>query len=264
MAAAFELTRPEHGGRYQVTVYQLGWRLGGKGASGRGPAGRIEEHGLHLWMGFYENAFRLVRECYAELGRDPATCPIVDWRDAFAPAPLVAVAERDPAGRWLAWGAEIPGTAGLPGDPHPAGLRWTMTDYVGRIAALLRTLVGSLAPQLGAATTAADAAPASVVERVTRLLRYGELATLAALIEAVALLETMLGALSRYPENLVLRLLDAFATNARRQIDARAAADLELRRLWTIIDLTLATLRGIVRFHLPTDPRGFDAIADYD
>src|SRR6185295_7046378 len=76
MAAAFELTRPEHAGRYAVTVYQLGWRLGGKGASGRGVAGRIEEHGLHLWMGFYENAFRLMRECYEELGRDPRTCPI--------------------------------------------------------------------------------------------------------------------------------------------------------------------------------------------
>src|SRR5262245_19746294 len=70
MAAAFELTRPEHRGAYHVTVYQMGFRLGGKGASGRGPHDRIEEHGLHLWMGFYENAFRLMRECYAELGRD--------------------------------------------------------------------------------------------------------------------------------------------------------------------------------------------------
>jgi len=42
VAAAFELTRPEHRGRYQVTLYQLGWRLGGKGASGRGPVDRIE------------------------------------------------------------------------------------------------------------------------------------------------------------------------------------------------------------------------------
>ena len=83
VAAAFELTRPEHGGRYQVTIYQTGWRMGGKGASGRGPAGRIEEHGLHVWLGFYENAFRLLRECYAELGRDPASHPCADWRDAF-------------------------------------------------------------------------------------------------------------------------------------------------------------------------------------
>ena len=73
MTTAFELTRPEHAGRYDVTVYQMGYRLGGKGASGRGVAQRIEEHGLHLWMGFYENAFALMRACYAELGRDPAT-----------------------------------------------------------------------------------------------------------------------------------------------------------------------------------------------
>src|SRR5437899_1614990 len=71
MAAAFELSRPEHDGRYEVAVYQTGWRLGGKGASGRGPRDRIEEHGLHVWLGFYENAFRLMRECYGELGRDP-------------------------------------------------------------------------------------------------------------------------------------------------------------------------------------------------
>lgn len=33
LTAAFELSRPEHRGRYEVTVYQLGWRLGGKGAA---------------------------------------------------------------------------------------------------------------------------------------------------------------------------------------------------------------------------------------
>ncbi|HSY56912.1 MAG TPA: NAD(P)-binding protein, partial [Bradyrhizobium sp.] len=79
IAAAFELTRPRHKGAYHVTIYQLGWRLGGKGASGRGPAGRIEEHGLHVWLGCYDNAFQLLRECYDELnakarkakGRDP-------------------------------------------------------------------------------------------------------------------------------------------------------------------------------------------------
>src|ERR1043166_5853076 len=66
MAAAFELTRPELAGRFDVTVYQVGWRLGGKGASGRGKHGRIEEHGLHVWMGFYENAYCVSRGIYAE------------------------------------------------------------------------------------------------------------------------------------------------------------------------------------------------------
>ena len=266
MSAAFELTRPEHAGRYQVVVYQVGWRLGGKGASGRGAAGRIEEHGLHLWMGFYENAFRLVRECYAELGRDPRICPIADWRDAFAPAPLVGVAERAPDGRWVPWTGEIPPTPGLPGDPQPSGLRWSMADYVARVVALLRTLLGSLEPadERSDAPATNALAPDAILARIGRFLRYGEVATLATLIEAVALLETMIGSLVRYPENLVLRFLDALAANARRQIVARAERDLPLRRLWTLADLTLATLRGIVRHHLLTDPRGFDAIDDYD
>src|SRR5262245_52996775 len=54
---------------YEVHVYENSWRLGGKGASGRDQDGRILEHGLHVWLGFYENAFRMMRECYAEVGR---------------------------------------------------------------------------------------------------------------------------------------------------------------------------------------------------
>ena len=54
---------------YEVHVYQVGWRLGGKGASGRNPlqGQRIEEHGLHIWSGFYDNAFRAMRECFDEI-----------------------------------------------------------------------------------------------------------------------------------------------------------------------------------------------------
>ena len=91
LTAAFELTAtPELRERYDVTVYQLGWRLGGKGASGRreiGPhpaAMRIEEHGLHVWFGFYENAFDVIRRVYEELDR-PADAPLRTWRDAFHP-----------------------------------------------------------------------------------------------------------------------------------------------------------------------------------
>ena len=50
---------------YRDRVYEKSWRLGGKGASGRDADGRILEHGLHVWLGFYENAFRMMRECYA-------------------------------------------------------------------------------------------------------------------------------------------------------------------------------------------------------
>ena len=75
MATAWRLSEPGWRDRFEsITVYQRGWRLGGKGASSRGASGRIEEHGLHLWLGAYDNAFRLLRECYGELDR-PATDP---------------------------------------------------------------------------------------------------------------------------------------------------------------------------------------------
>ena len=77
----------------EVSVVQRGWRLGGKGASHRKPDGRIEEHGLHVWLGYYDNAFRLMREVYEHLDRprtDPS-CPVRTWRDAFLPADEIVV-----------------------------------------------------------------------------------------------------------------------------------------------------------------------------
>ena len=57
LATAAELTNdPDWQKNYDITIYQMGWRLGGKGASGRNRdiSDRIQEHGIHLWMGFYE------------------------------------------------------------------------------------------------------------------------------------------------------------------------------------------------------------------
>ena len=116
IAAAFELTRPQHKGAYHVTIYQLGWRLGGKGSSGRGAAGRIEEHGLHVWLGCYDNAFLLLRQCYEELkandkGRGR------NWDDFFLPDSHIAVAGNSANGGWVNWAAHFPPAPGLPGDP---------------------------------------------------------------------------------------------------------------------------------------------------
>src|SRR5882724_1884834 len=98
LTAAFQLTDPANPRHHEVavTVYQIGWRLGGKGATGRntdpGGFGRIEEHGFHNWFGFYDNSFRQIQACYAELGRLPGT-PLATWRDAFIPAHEVAFVE---------------------------------------------------------------------------------------------------------------------------------------------------------------------------
>ena len=47
-------------------------------------------------------------------------------------------------------------------------------------------------------------------------------------------------------------------------LEARLEREPAVRRVWQIIDLTLATIRGGIRFGLLTDPRGFDAIDEYD
>ena len=64
LTVALQLTDPANPNHadYEVTVHQLGWRLGGKGATGRPTdtpwaEARIEEHGLHNWFGFYDNSF---------------------------------------------------------------------------------------------------------------------------------------------------------------------------------------------------------------
>ena len=69
LATAFHLTLNREGWGKRLrgaVVYQMGWRLGGKGASGRNAAAqkRIEEHGLHVWPGFYHNAFHIMQVCY--------------------------------------------------------------------------------------------------------------------------------------------------------------------------------------------------------
>jgi len=269
ITAAFELSRPEHDGRYRVTVYQQGWRLGGKGASGRGPAGRIEEHGLHVWLGFYENAFRLLRECYDELGRDPSTCPIAHWRDAFTTDPYVGVVEHTKEGEWQEWLAYFPPRPGLPGDPLTEENPFTMSGYLARSAALLFSLL--VAAQEKNDRQEGPAGPRSPLPRpdelpqaIARLLRYGQLATLAAVVEGAGLLAAVFRFAPQLPTELITRLVEQVATSARQQLEKITDKDDETRRIWQVIDLCLAIVKGSLRFGLLTDPRGFDAINEYD
>ena len=126
VTAAFEITEsPGWQDKYEITFYQLGWRLGGKGASGRNQeAGdRIEEHGLHMWFGYYENAFNAMRRCYEALNRDPSkplsTC--LDGKNpAFKPHDLFILCQFWNA-KWSQWdlkppaiGHEVPGDGKIP------------------------------------------------------------------------------------------------------------------------------------------------------
>ena len=124
LAAAFALTdRPADRIRFAVTVLQPGWRLGGKGASGRNAqlGQRIEEHGLHIWSGFYENAFWMMRKCYGALSR-PASAPLASLFAAFRPRHYTAMAAPGVNGDAFAmWKGYLPHETGLPGDAIAGG-----------------------------------------------------------------------------------------------------------------------------------------------
>ncbi|MCA9704447.1 MAG: NAD(P)-binding protein [Myxococcales bacterium] len=104
-AAAFYLAKT---GLYDITLYTLGFRLGGKCAAGRNPnaALRIEEHGLHAFIGFYNNALRTVREVYeqAELplarGRAPWTVEDLARGDGPVAEAFVGTNAVGLMGRW--------------------------------------------------------------------------------------------------------------------------------------------------------------------
>jgi uncharacterized protein with NAD-binding domain and iron-sulfur cluster len=134
MSSVFWLTsRPGWQDDYEITVYQLGWRLGGKGASGRNGKlfGRIEEHGLHVWGGFYENAFRTMRECYEELGRPEGT-PLATVDDAFMKQSFVVweewVQPRGEAGEWRHWELNFPENSDKPGDGGELPSLWAYLE----------------------------------------------------------------------------------------------------------------------------------------
>jgi uncharacterized protein with NAD-binding domain and iron-sulfur cluster len=139
LCAAFELSDPAEPRAYDITLYQLGWRLGGKGASGRNGDrnNRIEEHGIHAFFGFYDNAFDVVQRCYAELARDPSQ-PLPTWQKAFEEHDLVVLMEQV-EGTSLPWALDFPRKPGTPGQlqqrweqPSKWALLRVLVDFVRR------------------------------------------------------------------------------------------------------------------------------------
>ncbi|MCK8462777.1 NAD(P)-binding protein [Aliiroseovarius sp. S1339] len=126
ITAVYAITQtPDWNKKYDITVYQLGWRNGGKGASGRNKefGERIEEHGLHVWAGFYDNAFRNMRRCYeqlVELGLRKKSDPLGTMDKAFKPLSHLFLAEKVPTAElddnpWHPWVIDLPGNDKQPG-----------------------------------------------------------------------------------------------------------------------------------------------------
>jgi uncharacterized protein with NAD-binding domain and iron-sulfur cluster len=294
LAAAWHLSRQSD---YEVHVYEKSWRLGGKGASVRTEDGRIQEHGLHVWLGFYENAFRMVRECYAEVGRrnwgphEGATEKLAhgSFEDAFFPEPHIGVTGRDSSNAWVVWSGHLPPARGLPGDDLvPDTNPFTLANYLLRCVGLLKTLmVSAIGPPGDDAPTGEPRpdrrskvdevidlnfaydlirAPEPLIEAIARRVRDGTLTVAGAALQAVTIAERMLQELNHSPQVVgsALNLLQALAAQARKQLRDVVAVDPALRWKTEIIDIVMTIAVGLYRDRVLFADKGLDAINDIE
>lgn len=254
VTAAWRLSEPGWEREFEsVTIYQRGTRLGGKGASSRGAHGRIEEHGLHVWLGYYDNAFRVLRECYEELDRsttDP-DAPIRTWRDAVFPAAEVGLEDRF-GEEWRHWIGSFAHNAMDPGDPIGSSAPPDITDLTRAGIQLIVDFANSL-PTVGDTPAAlALTSTRSAPLRVDPLVEATHLAIVASLLEALVRLDAPQPDL----EGVIGALDDALA-GTRDQLRIAVNVDPSQRRMWHLISFLAATVRGMLADGVITDPDGF-------
>jgi uncharacterized protein with NAD-binding domain and iron-sulfur cluster len=242
-----------------ITLYQRGWRLGGKGASSRGVNGRIEEHGLHLWLGYYDNAFRVLRECYEHLdrpNRDP-DAPIRTWRDAMLPSTTVGLEDLH-RGEWRHWLGAFSGNDLEPGAPLDSVRSPSMTDLTTRGLRLVADFVESL-PTVGdedALVLTASSRPPTRVDPALEGLRLG---ILAGLLDAVTQLQDGDAGTDR-----AVAALDGTLSLLRDRLEQQTEVDPDLRRMWHLVSLMTATNRGMLADGVLTRHDGFRRVNDED
>jgi uncharacterized protein with NAD-binding domain and iron-sulfur cluster len=124
LTAAHELTNYDGWQeQYEITIYQTGWRLGGKTATGRGKQDRIEEHGIHILQGWYDTTFRLLRSVYEERKNKNLApdSPLQDlFKDGLQRNNTTLLTEFIPElGKWVNCPFILPESDDLPGEGEP-------------------------------------------------------------------------------------------------------------------------------------------------
>ncbi|MGR3760939.1 NAD(P)-binding protein [Roseobacteraceae bacterium NS-SX3] len=268
MTAAFQLTADEASrARYDITVYQVGWRLGGKGASGRHPGtgARIEEHGLHVWSGFYDNAIRQMKACLDELRGAGADGVFASFEDAFLPHNNIALGDGAGTG-WSFWPVRPENNDAVPGT---GGVLLSPWDYFTELARYLRDMHERSPLQARAADHPAARLPGDVMLHLgTRDLpsqRRGNVTALHVLDDFAHDLPR--GRAQHDPRDI--RALTALTREAhdtvkrhRAELTEDRALEPELRRMLQALDLGGAALRGMIADGVIQ--HGFDVIDDQE
>ena len=253
MSAAFWLSSSQaQRDKFDITVYTRGWRLGGKGASGRNAAiaNRIEEHGLHMWMGCYANAFRTLKDCYAAWQPAPGS-PFTSMDDAFTPQFQVTLEQLSGSGsdlQWHPWNFVFPPRAGRTGDPA-LGIPALIDELARRLTDHLQDNIAPFG-QIGDFTTALNILVSAAQPAANPALADAAIAMLTPIAAAVRF---ALGALQTV-EAAIMAFGGASAS----------AQMLDLERNLIIADLGLTIAIGVASDILPDPVHGFDNINGLD
>ncbi len=256
LTAAYELTSyPRWNDLYDVSVYVLGWRVGGKTATGRGPAQRVQEHGIHILQGWYHNLFRTMKAVFEErvsaAGLPPL--PWATWYDALQRNDSTFLTEYLPDLRqWANNTLIFPQTPELPGEGPPLPM-WEVIKKM--VAVMFEMLLGSpyakgesalarwildhffppddAAPPAPAEPNLVERALDAVYEALERMHLSAHAGPLEAAVDAGALEvgEDVLALMEKLVERLAGRLADA---------------DLHFRLIVQGVEFAAVGLRGIL------------------
>lgn len=248
--------------RFDITVLQMGWRLGGKGASGRNPElyERIEEHGMHIMFGFYDNFFAMIQQAYDELKRPPEA-PLATWRQAFHPGEI-GVLESFHDDVWTPFIITLPRNNAVPGQ---GGALLSSRAYFALLmgGALMATLgwqaTAAIEQQLfptGTEWENSSGDPSQgTADAITKLFFFAA----QKLLKLAGKVETALE--QRLPE--LMKLLDWLSNELMRLAEGAASHRPKLRFLLQGIDFMGALLRGLIADQV-MEPGGFAKIDAYD
>ena len=260
LSTAFHLTNEKDWhNKYEITVYQTGWRLGGKGATGRNKdkGWRIEEHGIHGFCRFYFNTWRMMKGVYDELN-DKSALFEAEMKNAFLPSSSsygISTSDNrylgkltryqdtvtgdpweDLEGKSLCWGTIIRGLSLL--------LKTRGEHGVDSDVQSIRRLVPEAAP--AAEFAALDQAPPSLADSLVVSLQE---VLKAANMSAVSLETAELAHASPCDtpdlENL-LQKIRVFQQGAHATIQVQEATDEGHNRELATLDISLAMFAGLL------------------
>ncbi|QSQ18841.1 FAD-dependent oxidoreductase [Pyxidicoccus parkwayensis] len=240
LATAHALSRtPELRARFEVTVYQSGWRAGGKLTSGRkGSEQTVSLNGTHFLFGCYDETLTLLREAYDDLlARGDSRCGT--FEEALLPRDILVCMQQF-QGRWTHWRLALPRNGLRPGTPGSPVLP---EQYFWMVLGWIRDALGKQGAVGGSPRVLPEGWGSELLQRGLRLLGSDARSSLRARGFA-----------------RVLRLMRG---GAGRLLMGRAETDLGVRRLWVLLDLAWTCAIGLLEDGV-LGPEGFDVCDDED